>query len=184
MSRKENPYRPTAVVRDKGGAGARILAHGCLASILLSVGACVACPFVVRSYLPRNQARVIRDIRIVMSAEERYAAASGGSYGSLECLVRPVECIPSYPRRGPSFLEGSDRRIRGILAGRRGFYALRLELGPHDQSYAFVAAPLFDGPKSFCGDSTGTFCVKEMELGVGPSTEDGQCADPECLPLR
>jgi hypothetical protein len=187
------PYEP----RNRAGLLASQQAKGCL--ILVALGVIAVAVFVGvsvagRAYLPQNDALVVEDVRMVMLAEEKYAAANGGHYGRIECLVRPTDCIPSYPQDGPSFLDGSEREIRALRRGSRGFWSLRFIPGPpvdgnesalNDlQSYAFVANPAFDGLRSFCADSTGTFCVVSLELGDGPAIVNGKCDDPACLPIE
>lgn len=55
MHVEENPYRPTTVgTAKRPGRWAYFLAYGCFGSVLLSVGSCVACPFVIRSYVQRQ----------------------------------------------------------------------------------------------------------------------------------
>lgn len=139
-----------------------------------------------------NESRVIGDIRMTISAEATFAAFSGGSYGSPECLASPASCLPEYT--GPPMV-GSI----APWASPRGGYVRTFHPGPPGRgpgventqaserlfsSYAFVAVPLVPGTtgtRSFCGDSTGRICVTDD--GSVPAVHEGLCASP-CTELR
>lgn len=145
----------------------------------------VADPDSLRPRIQVNEERAVVDVRAVMLAEQAYASANDGCYDRLECMVRPAECIPSYPADGRSFL-------REPLDGIRSGFIREFFPGPPARadapstsavrSYAFVAYPAKigeTGVRSFCGDSTGQLRV-DLE-GGRPPVLDGLC-DP-ALPL-
>lgn len=145
--------------------------------------AAIAIPSLLRARISANEAGAIGDVRTVLSAEATYQAASGGHYGSLECLSGPAACIPGYS--GPAFLLGPP--LAGDARGyRRTFHPgppAEPGAGSRLQGFAFTAVPLElgrTGTRSFCGDATGVVC------SVGSATVevvDGACS-PSCIPLR
>jgi len=176
MSHEEIPGNPRKVERDARGGGWSIFTKVCLAVSIFTVAfcvGCVGCIFALKSYLPRNRARVIDNIRLVTQAEEQYAEAYGG-YTWVGCPALPEECWPSYPKDGPRFLSELPTWH---------FWDMEFYPGPpaetgadHTfQSYALMANGRLDGMSSFCADSTGTFCVVKVDLGVAVQIEDGQC---------
>lgn len=173
---RQNPYeRPESLAKQPRRAGSRILVKGCLGILALTGAFIAACPFALRSYLPRNRARVVNNIRLVMQAEEQFAEANGG-YTWVGCLALPEECWTSYPKDGPRFL--SERPTWG-------FWRMTFIPGPPVEagvdhtfkSYALVARIPLDGQSSFCADSAGTFCLVKYDLGWGHTAqvEDGRC---------
>jgi hypothetical protein len=139
---------------------------------------------------PRNESAAIGDIRALLSAQYTYQSANGGHFdGDLECLLRPVACIPGYPPDAPSFL-GED--IASLAPGQG--YQPAFHPGPPPEpippqsspssvtTWAYITtptAPGYSGIRSFCGDSTGQICARG-DGSAPPLREDGTCDLERC----
>lgn len=156
---------------------------GCVLAVgvpgVLCLAFALVLPDLLRPRVSHNESAAIRDVRAVMSAEAAYASLNRGYYDRLECLVRPTECLASYPAdRGPFLSEQLDglrsgfvrRFVPGAPAGADAPSTSALS------SYAFVAYPEKvgeTGVRSFCGDSDGILCV--FVDGSQPAIVDGKC---------
>ena len=144
--------------------------------------------------LPRNESAAIGDIRALMSAQAAYSFSNGGfAEGSLECLTRPVDCLPGYPGDAPFFL---DEELAS-LAERRG-YRRAFHPGPAPEeipstssptsvtAWAYTAVPLdpgYTGVRGFCGDSRG-FLGYTTDGTAPPRNADGHCDESRCMELN
>jgi hypothetical protein len=128
-------------------------------------------------HAPSNtESHAVGDLRTIVSAQAAYESASGGQYGSLECLVRPQPCLSGYPPGAPPFLDGTY-----LQPVRRG-YRFVFHGGP--KRFAVTAEPLHPGRtgiRIFCADSTGE--VRSGPEGPLPPLIDGLCP-PAMAPLR
>jgi type IV pilus assembly protein PilA len=160
-----------------------------LAVACLGIVAAIAIPSLLRARVSANESAAIGDTRTMISAQMAYQSANGGFYDTIDCLIKPTGCIPSYPATGPSFLDP------GMKAAQRRGYRFTLHLGPRAeidpavsspssvQSFAYVAEPLTQGQtgvRSFCGDSSGIVCSANSRMS---EPVDGSCPS-ECVPLR
>jgi hypothetical protein len=149
-----------------GGKGVAIA--GIIASALsfvtlpiLAIAAAIVIPL-MRTANTGNEVAAISTLRAVSSAEASYAAASGGGYGSLECLASPASCLPAGA--------GETKFIDQALVGNRfGGYLFTFHPGPSTsadpaspagaslRSFAYTAVPADGtrGMRAFCIDSTG-----------------------------
>lgn len=143
---------------------------------------------------PRNESAAIGELRTLISAQYTYQSVNGGHFdGDLECLLRPVACIPGYPPDAPPFL-GEDI---ASLVPRRG-YEPAFHPGPPPESippesspssvttWAYVttpSAPGYSGVRSFCGDSTGQICARR-DGSVPPLRDDGTCDLERCETIQ
>jgi type II secretory pathway pseudopilin PulG len=178
---------------ETSGVTVAIIAAAVLLLLVAFVGmiAAIAIPSLLRARVSANEAQAIGDIRTIISAETAYAASNGGNYDQLECLSRPVECLPGYPADGPVFLSevfpavraGYNREFIGGLPADQSEVAFA-NLSPTSlQSFVYLAYPVSPstGVRGFCGDYTGRICVT-MD-GSRPTMVDGMC-DPACTPLQ
>ena len=85
--------------------GGRVFSVAAASVALAAIGASVRVA-TRQAQSNRNEAAVIGDLRVLISAQAAYAAANGGFFDSrLECLARPWDCIPGYSRSAPAFLD-------------------------------------------------------------------------------
>jgi hypothetical protein len=178
---------------ETSGATVAIVAAVVLFLLVAFVGmiAAIAIPSLLRARVSANEAQAIGDLRTIISAEAAYASRNGGYYDRLECLARPVECLPGYGADEPVFLYEVFPAVRSGY--NREFHAGRpadtsqvafASLSPSSvQSFAYLAYPVSPstGSRSFCADHTGLICVT-MD-GSRPPVVDGQC-DLACTPLQ
>jgi type IV pilus assembly protein PilA len=137
---------------------------GCLFVLIVMVGiiAAIAIPSLLRARIAANEAGVIGDTRSIISAEVAYQAASGGKYGSLECLAAPASCIRSYA--GTPFIDAS------LATKTRQGYRRELNLSYDDEHFAYTAEPAEPGKtgtRGFCGDETGVILQKNGSAAPG-----------------
>ena len=172
-------------------AGIATSALSFLIVIPLGIIAAIAIPSLLRARVSANEAATIGDIRTVISAEAAYQSASGGYYGTPECLAAPTTCLPAYS--GPTFVDpdlasatvknGYRRTFHPgapIAAGAGGTPAPANSL----ETFAYVAVPASKnqtGVRGFCGDSSGRICFTTD--GSAPAVVAGAC-DPGCRDLR
>jgi hypothetical protein len=132
----------------------------------------------------------IGDIRSVIEAEAEYRSASGGFYGSLDCLLAPDRCIPGYPANAPTFLDSQIAALTDKSRYKRTFYSRWATDSPGGatrarlKSFVYVAVPLKVGPgttRGLCGDSSGRICFTSD--GTAPMIVDGLCS-PSCTTLE
>jgi type IV pilus assembly protein PilA len=151
-----------------------------VAPFVIGIVAAIAIPSLLRARVSANETTAIADVRTVISAEAAYQASSGGSYGTIECLVRPGECLPRYA--GPSLLEArlaSGQPERGYLRTFHPGPATGEDAGGTRSgfsSYAYTAVPVTHGQtgvRSFCGDATGRLCYTTD--GSAPDVSGGNC---------
>jgi len=144
--------------------------------------------------LSRNESAAIGRLRTLISAQYAYQSSNRGHFdGDLECLLRPVGCIPGYPPDAPQFL-GED--VASLAPGRG--YEPAFHPGPPPEpippdcspssvtTWAYIAtptAPGYSGIRSFCGDSTGQICARR-DGSVPPLREDGTCDLEHCETIQ
>lgn len=128
---------------------------------------------------PRNEEYpAIGDLRTLMLAQQKYAAANAGLYGTIECLGAPGRCLRDYT--GPTFVDPP------LLRSPRGQYEWAFH--PHGEttrpsgergfeSYAYTAKPVKGARgravRSFCVDSTGA--LRQHPRGETPVPVAGRC---------
>ena len=135
-----------------------------------------------------NEQHAVRDIRAVVAAEARYAAANGGYHDSLGCLARPQGCLPGLAGRQLAALDAA----LATTATRHG-YEFVLRLGPSAPpddtgvlspssavGFAYVATPVqpgVTGRSVFCGDATGVVRLSSVgpRPGVTPTVAGPAC---------
>jgi hypothetical protein len=151
------------------------------------------------------EARMIADLRTMISAQASYASVNFGFYDAPECLQAPRDCLGAYPQGAPPFL--GPEPWRGTLRYYRRRFVPGAPVDPAERpanasrasvkSYAYVAVPAEpDGihgliwrwgglslgdVRALCGDSTGRICATDRR--EEPRLADGVCA-PECQALR
>ncbi len=182
-----------ARLSETSGVTVAVIAVVVLFLLVAFVGiiAAIAIPSLLRARVSANEAQTIGDLRSIISAQAAYASSNGGHYDQLECLARPLECIPGYPADGPAFLSevypavraGYNREFQGGLPA-DGSEVAFANLSPTSvQSFVYLAYPVSPatGIRGFCADYTGRICVT-MD-GSKPPVVDGQC-DPGCTLLE
>jgi type IV pilus assembly protein PilA len=153
--------------------------------------AAIAIPSLLRARVSANEAQTLGDIRTVIAAQAAYSSSNGGHYDRLECLAKPLECLPGYSADGPAFLSevfppvraGYHREFIGGLPADTSEVAFA-NLSPTSvQSFVYLAYPVSaaTGVRGFCADYTGRICVTTD--GSRPNVVDGQC-DPACTLLE
>jgi type II secretory pathway pseudopilin PulG len=180
--------------RNYGGKGFAIggIVAGALSLVILlpfAIIAAIAIPNLMRARYQANEAMAIGDLRTYISAQAAYQSASGGVYGSLECLHAPSGCIQGYPETAPTFLDGELASLVNKGGYRRSFHPGRATASdmttPAYESYAVVLEPLQPGRtgrRTFCGDATGVICFTGEP--PAPVPVDGACPPPPaCRPL-
>jgi hypothetical protein len=182
------------VQRLSEGSGATVAIVAALVLLLLvafvGIIAAIAIPSLLRARISANESMAIGDLRTLVSAEVAYASRNGGFYDRLECLARPVECVPGYGADEPVFLSevfpavrsGYNREFRGGPPADASQVS-SASLSPSSiQSFAYIAYPVSPstGSRAFCADDTGRICV--MMDGSRPPVIEGRC-DPACTPL-
>jgi hypothetical protein len=137
-----------------------------------------------------NEAAALADMRMLLLAEEGFAAANGGRPDLPACLAAPARCgkraAPSLPLPEP-------------LNGERAGYARRFYPGPAAdadeirqralspsslQGFAYLATPLPSdvvGGRAFCADATG---LVRFNLDGTPPTVAGSACPANWLILR
>lgn len=140
-----------------------------------------------------SEPATLGDIRVLLSAEAAYRAASGGAYGPPECLAAPTTCIPGYSVTQPTFLDSQMASLLPKSGYKRAFHPGPAALPPADGKpapkgglarYAYTAVPVrpgLTGSRGFCADSTGRLCFTTD--GSAPPVADGRCAET-CQDLR
>jgi len=135
-----------------------------------------------RSQISANEAAMVGQIRMVISAQAGFQGASGGGFGEMRCLARPAECIPGYT--GPHFLDEELASAVEKNGYRREFHAgprvagagLKPAASPLSKTFAYTAVPSRvgdTGQRSFCGDSSGRVCA--LASGAAPAVAAGAC---------
>jgi type II secretory pathway pseudopilin PulG len=179
--------KANAAPHEYGGKGMAI-AGIVLSGLAIPCGgilAAITIPSLLRARVSANESMVIGDTRTVISAQAAYESTTGGSYGTLQCLGTPAQCLPNYT--GPTFLDPE------LASGRpKGGYQRTLHPGlPTDgtatgfSSYAYVSVPVTPnqtGVRAFCGDSTGIICFTRD--GTPPRVMDGACDLSSCTPVQ
>jgi type IV pilus assembly protein PilA len=143
---------------------------------VIGIVAAIAIPSLLRARVSANESSAIGDTRTVISAEMAFQSASGGTYGSIECLVAPTTCLSSYT--GPSFLDAS------MTQRAKGGYRRTMRLNRDKSGFTYVAEPVGrnqTGIRAFCGDHTGMVCATRD--GSTPGVTDDGCEHTSCQPL-
>lgn len=158
-----------------GGGGMAI--GGIVSGGLSLVAGAIFIHALLHAKIDANEAGTIGDMRALIAAEAAYQRASGGAYGSLQCLENPRSCIPGYS--GPPLI---DHAL--AVATLRTNYRRAFHLG--HTSFAYVAIPMEpgrSGERGFCGDSTGVICATADSRQ--PEVVDATCVVGRgCTPIR
>jgi type II secretory pathway pseudopilin PulG len=172
----------------KGMALGGIITNALSLLIIIPAGiiAAIAIPSLLRARVSANESAAIGDIRTIVSAQAAYQSASGGYYGTPECLANPAPCIPNY--QGPTFLDAQLASLQPKSGYQRSFHPGPAAQGDQGLSglmgYAYTAVPVAKGQtgvRGFCGDASGVVCFTPD--GSTPEVVDGACG-PSCTPLR
>jgi len=184
--------------RQPAGGGRRANAIvAIVANVLVLYVSFVAVRGLLRAHVSSAEATAIGDIRAMISAQAAYAGQNDGRFEPrLECLHDPRECLPGYPKDGPSFLDGALASLRTKAGYRRAFHpgpeappraaVAGRSRSPGVASFAYTAAPDVPGEtgvRGFCGDSTALLCFTAD--GREPSvTPGGACDLSTCRELK
>jgi type IV pilus assembly protein PilA len=161
-------------------SGAGVIAIVVLAAVVvliipfIGIVAAIAIPGLLRARIAGNEASAIGTLRAYGSAETSFAQASGGQYGTPECLISPQTCLPAYSggsfigRELPSELIKSGYRFH-FAGGRPGESALL-------RGFAVYAVPVSMGTGSrvFCTDARGAV-VSDRATGEPPEQSEPVC---------
>jgi type IV pilus assembly protein PilA len=147
-----------AMQKASGGVIAAVVIAAILILSVPAIGiiAAIAVPGLLRARIAGNEASAIGTLRAFQSAEAAFTQASGGSYGSPECLVTPASCLPHHT---------GGRFIGGEFASefRKTGYDFHFEPGPaadatgQIKGFALYAVPasVSTGTRLFCVDDRG-----------------------------
>lgn len=166
------PFLGFAAMGTGGGAGGLLVVVA-----IIGIVAAIAIPSLLRARVAANEAAAIGDLRTVISAEMAYAQASGGVYGTLECLRSPKRCLPAY--QGPSFLSPE------LTKSQKSGYSRTFQLPPDQGSFVYVVVPMVPGQtgvRGFCGDAKGIICFTSS--GRAPDVVNGECDLAACTALQ
>lgn len=155
-------------------------ARGLLFAVLLAAAAYLVMP--PPRHGPNYSSQARSRLREIVVAEQMYAAANGGLYGSLECLALPRGCLSDYPETAPTFisqdtLETTHARHEFVFhPGPEG--SLTDQLGQARsglESFAVTAVPLDPDRPSLCADASGQILMRAH--GLPPPVEVGGCVE-------
>ena len=136
-------------------------------------------PMTLWSRSSADEAAAIADLQEMRSAQEAYAAESGGFYGSPQCLREPAACLDGYA--GPAF---SSLPARDVRSGYEFVFDGTPDVNDHGyQRWAYQALPVGEGAgrrRAFCTDDTARMCVWD---GTAPRVSNGRC-DLGCVQLE
>ena len=154
----------------------------------------MAVPALIIRHPPNSsESSTLGDMRTLLLAEAAYQAASGGAYGTPECLAGPTACLHGYSTNQPTFLDSQMASLLPKTGYKREFHPGAAAPPPADgkpaskgglASYAYTAVPVrfgVTGTRGFCADSTGRLCFTTD--GSAPAVTDGSCA-ATCQDLR
>jgi prepilin-type N-terminal cleavage/methylation domain-containing protein len=157
---------------------------------IIGIIAAIAIPSLVRARVSANESATIGDIRTLISAEAAYHAATGGYYGTPECLGVPATCILGYPPAGPTFLDSQMAQSTSTKTGYARTFTnpaptFPPNLGPQGGLGCYLyealpAAPNQTGVRGFGGDCSAIVCFTPdgssfATIGILP---------PNCLPIQ
>jgi type II secretory pathway pseudopilin PulG len=146
---------------------------------IISIIAAIAIPALLRARVAANEAATIGDIRTVITGQAAYNAANGAYYdGNLPCLTVPVDCIPSYPPNGPTFLDSQITSLqaksgysRSYAGGETPARVNTVISSPSSvTSYVYWATPSTGGRtgvRGFAADSSGLICYSTQGAPAG-----------------
>jgi Zn-dependent protease with chaperone function/type II secretory pathway pseudopilin PulG len=168
------PLAPLMGLATAGGGGG--LGGMLVMVMMIGIIAAIAIPSLLRARISANESGALGDARVVVEAEEAYRKASGGTYGSKECLEKPAACIKGY--QGPAMLSALT------ASATKSGYTRSLSLDEGGEGFTFVAVPMVPGRtgvRAFCADSDGTICWTRD--GSDATGEDGRCDLSVCDPV-
>lgn len=154
---------------------------------IIGIIAAIAIPSLLRARVSANESAAIGDIRSVVSAQAAYHSASGGFYGTLDCLLAPSGggCIPSYPTTAPTFV---DSQLASFLP-KSGYARSADETAVVPQGltcYVYHATPVnigLTGVRGFAGSCSGLLCQTPDGTPVAGGGTPGSM-DPGCITLQ
>ena len=135
-----------------------------------------------------RERNVLIAVSTVLHAQKTYAAANGGFFDEVRCLMRPTECRPDLAADTLPFLDPTYNWLEPRLGYARAFHpgprpsAQEIQQAGASASsikaFAYTATPVqpgVSGTRAFCGDSSGRLCFTPD--GREPAVKDGRC-DP------
>ena len=135
---------------------------------IIGIIAAIAIPSLLRARVSANESATIGDIRTLISAEAAYHAATGGYYGTPECLGDPASCIVAYPPTGPTFLDSQMGQSVSTKSGYSRTFTnpaptFPPQLGPQGGlgCYLYEALPVAQnqtGVRGLGGDCSAVIC--------------------------
>ena len=151
-------------------------------------------PAVIRGRVAANESATVGDIRTLISAQAAYRSANGGYYdGSLDCLVAPSWCIPSYPFTAPTFLDSQLASQQPKAGYNRSFLGTHAPAvvppassGSSRAKYRYDATPIavgMTGVRGFAASNEDRICVTADGSPVPPGPSGGELP-PSCQQLR
>ena len=154
-------------------------------AIIASLAA-IAIPSYLRARIAANEAAAIADTRTLISAETAYhSAASGSGYGSMFCLLTPVDptCLGGAAST-QGFIDSSMASLAPRAGYNRTFVGEPAGASTGLACFVYNALPVVPGHtgvRGFAGDCSGKLCF----------TPDGSLVpqangalDPACAQLR
>ena len=150
---------------------------------IIGIIAAIAIPSLLRARVSANEAQAIGDTRSVISAEQTYASANGGFFGTITSLCGPTGgkgCgtigIPNYPAAAPNFLGGDLARLGDKSGYTRTFTdgaAVNSPSANVDQAslldYCYTstpASPGLSGVRTFMGAGNGAIFMEPAGGGI------------------
>jgi hypothetical protein len=134
-----------------------------------------------------NESATIGDMRALASAQAAYRNVNGGYFDTIECLVKPQDCLEGFD--GPPFIgdwlyaqkSGYDRTF---VAGPRPKDLPAKSSKTSLESYAYYAKPIRPGDtgvRGFCVDSRAEVCATDDGASL---VVTGPLCPASCAPLR
>jgi hypothetical protein len=132
--------------------------------VVVVLGLALLLPDLIEPRVRMGERSALQSVKAFKAAQEAYKRALGTFAPTVDCLVRPRSCAPTY--QGGAFLH------EAYAAERRDGYVFELVGSPRDPSRAAFSYALFANPaqpgktgvRSFCADSAGRLCFGRKEL--------------------
>ena len=145
---------------DRGGKTLKWLFY----LVVVLLGLAFLLPDLLEPRVRVGEQSAIQSVKAIKAAQDTYKRELGSFAPTVDCLVCPSNCAPSY--QGGAFLD------EDYAAERRDGYVFELVASPRDPAEAAFSYVLFANPahpgktgvRSFCADSAGRLCFGRKEL--------------------
>ena len=149
---------------------------------IIGIIAAIAIPSLLRARVAANESATTGDVRSLASAQAAFASATGGTWGTLDCLSTPsnANCIPGYSSASPIFAADTSVWMSSTAAPAKSGYTR--SYGPGNavpnaptgqiQGFCELATPLSasTGVKTFAIDANSTLYTNTADAAATPPT--------------